>query len=802
MHFRAVFLIVLLLPIKVFGQAIASSDTLVIVGSNPANQTPQLMLSGSVETSGGIALPNANIKVKNQWKGTSTDDNGNYEMKMEPGRYSLMVLHVGMDTLDVDVIMVESGSLKFVMNESLVSLDEIIISGSKPSDNFEENIAGVERVPLSEIMKMPAFLGEADVINSITFLPGVSRAGDGASGFNVRGGRADQNLILFNQAPLFNSSHVLGFFSVFNSDIIQGVTLYKGHIPVNYGGRISSVLDISERAPDFEEFKIKASISNVIAKATLDIPLKNQKTSILLAGRISYSDWILNQMEDPVLRNSSAGFYDVNASIFHKEKDHLISASFFRTGDNFQYSNEFGFEWSNTTANVGWSYLIDERWNNDLKASYNNYDADFLDLQGAEAGTLKNGLKYFQFKDEVSFEINNDHILLGGVEYINYQLKPERIQPNSENSSLRSDEVEKGQGHQIDFFLSDELTINERFKSSIGFRVSNFIRTGPDQIYIYDTIPPALATEITDTLVFENGEKIADYHGFEPRISFTYILSKENSIKLSYNRLYQYLQQISNTTSATPTDFWLLSNNYILPQASNNYSLGYFQNFGFGKFEVSLEGFYRDQQNQIVFVDLPDLILNPAIERELVQGKGRAYGVEFLIKKNLGRLTGWLSYTYSRAEYFIDNQFSEELETEKWIPSPYDIPHQFSFLMNYKVGLKNNFSADFVYNSGRPYTGLSSAYILNGTVVPNFSDRNDFRMPSYFRLDLSFTINGFIGQQKKYKDRLQLTLYNITFRKNPYSIYFRTPVNFKFPQAYKFSVLGTVFPSITYSFEI
>jgi hypothetical protein len=670
---------------------------------------------------------------------------------------------------------------------------------------------GITRLRPQQIENMPVFLGEPDIVKGILTLPGVSTVGEGAGGFNVRGGSIDQNLIIQDEALIFNSSHALGFFSIFNSDAIQEVELYKGHIPAQYGGRLSSVLNVKLKGYNSEKLNGKGGIGVVSSRFTLDGPIQSgklrkagnrAKTTFLLGGRITYSDWILRMFNIPDIKNSSGYFYDINAKLSHRYSEKgIISASYYQSFDNVQFSDDYGFSWTNRAASLIWNHMITPDVSSTFSASTGTNENLSFEPTGLRAFTLTNGISNVRFKEDILISSIKDHSIATGIEYINYEIAPDELTPRGDQSSIIPEEVMKDNGQELGIYLNDEFILNHLFTLSFGLRFNAFQQLGPSTVYIYTEGESKNPDNITDSVSYGSGEAVKTFYNLMPRFSMKYSLNSNSSLKFSYNRTSQFIHLVSNSTAALPVDFWLVSGPYYAPETSNNYSIGYFRNFMQNVWETSLELYYRRMKNVIEYKDFAELLLNNHLETELISGDGQAYGAEVLVRRRKGRLNGWMAYTYSRSYIKVSGENEEEtINDGEWYPSRLDMPHNFNIVLNYNFNKSNIFSANFTYRSGRPITIPGSFYIVDDVFIPEVTGRNELRIPPYHRLDISYTLKRNVIKKKRYKDSFTFSIYNLYARKNTYSIFYRKNIS-KGTNAYRLSVLGTIFPSFTYNFE-
>lgn len=771
---------------------------------NPENvaTSGRATIKGKVLGKGNEPLIGVLIFVEKLNINTVTNVDGNYEISLPIGKHTLETQSIGYTDYVQAIEIFNNGELPIQMEEEVYELGEIVVAGTASDDNVQSAAIGVARLSPTQIRQLPSFLGEADVIKSLFTLPGVSTVGEGASGFNVRGGNIDQNLVTQDGALVFNSSHVLGFFSIFNADVIKGVALYKGHIPAQYGGRLSSVLDVEVKDADNEQFKIRGGIGIVSSRVAAEIPLIKGSTSLLLGGRSSYSDWLIRRAKNIDLKKSSTYFYDLNAKLSHVLKNGSnFALGYYQSYDFFRFSDEFGYDWGNKLATFEWNQLISENFSADFSAAYGDLNNSFFDPDGFDGFTLKNGLEHLKGRLNFFLTALDNHQIRFGATAVRYIGSPESLSARGDFSGIQSKIIPKDRGQEAALYINDEFDLGDKLSFSVGLRYSFYQNIGPKALTLYANNELLDVDEITGTTIFDNGEVITDYSALEPRVSMKIGLATDNSIKMSYNRMAQYIHLISNTTASTPIDIWQVSTPYIPPQLAHNFSIGYFQNFNNNEWESSLEFFYKDIEQLVEYKDLPQLLQNELLETELLTGEGRAYGAELAIKRNKGRWTGQLAYTFSRSERQVMGATPETtINNGDWFPSNFDSPHNLNLVFKYQVNRRHLFSANFTYRKGRPITAPVAAYSIGTVEIPHFSPRNLFRIPDYHRLDLAYTFNRNAVRTKRFKGSLTISMYNIYFRKNAFSIFFRrsagSPAN-----AFRLAVLGTAFPSVTYNFN-
>ena len=733
--------------------------------------------------------------------GTASDMDGYYSIVIPTGVYALEANSVGLEPQIQQLSLTRDTTLNFTLADKVITLSEVVVSEEALDQNVSDVSLGKTKLDIMTIKGIPAFMGEADVIRTLLLLPGVTTVGEGASGFNVRGGSIDQNLIMIDETPIYNISHLFGIFSGFNQDIIQDVTLLKGGIPAQYGGRLSSVLDVKTREQVQNKFSGKGGIGMIASRLTLDIPVIKDKLSVTLGGRISYSDYLMRLLPDAELKNSSAWFYDANAKLnYNINKKNTMHISYYSSKDEFVLPSDTAYNWGTNNLSVSWNHLFGENLVGSLTGAYSKYQYGVGNKEEKYAFDWDAGIDNISAKADFSWGIGDNNKLNFGGSFIRYTFLHGDLRPGSQSSVLPisiSDEY----ANEFAVYAGDEWAISEKYSLMAGLRYSYFQSIGPSEVNIYEEGQPISEESLIDVKAYATGEVINSYGGLEPRLSFRMGLPLNSSIKFSYNRMYQYIHLLSNTMAVTPIDIWKPSGLYIRPQYSNQYSIGYFKNFFENSIETSVEIFYKDITDLLEYKDGARLVLNKYIEEELIHGDGRAYGIEFFVRKKLGKITGWVAYTYSRAERKVIGFNEEEtINNGEYYPTYYDRPHDLSLTGYYQITRRWSFSANYIFMTGRPATFPENKYIIDRFTVAGYGERNKYRIPDYHRLDISFTLAGNLKRKKKWDGSWTFSVYNLFARKNAYSVYFKAE-NGAVPQAYKLSVIGTAFPSITYNFK-
>lgn len=749
----------------------------------------------------GEALFGALIYIDNPRIGVASDQFGYYSLTIPKGRHEVQLRCIGYKNTKRQIILYSRGKLDLEMIQDVIPLKEVIIESEK-----DVNIAGMQmgldKLDAQAMKKVPPVLGEVDVLKIALTLPGVQSVGEGANGINVRGGTADQNLMLLNDAIVYNPTHFFGFFSSFNPDIIKSAELYKGGIPAQYGGRISSVFEVQAKDGNSKKFVGSGGISPVTARLAFEGPIAKDKASYIIGGRSTYSNWILKQIPDPAIKNSTASFYDLYGKITYDINDkNTIYAAGYYSKDGFSFNSDTTYNYSNENASVQWKHIFSNKLYSVFSGVYSGYSYDILSRKNlVNAFEMDYSIKNYSGKIDFSYFPNSNHRIDFGVSSIYYDLEPGTMVPLGESSLINEILLENEQGMESAIYLGDKYDISPRLSLYAGLRYSYYQYLGPKTVNQYaEGGPLEPSTKIGET-TYGSGEVIQSDHGPELRFSARYSLTDESSLKLSYNRMRQYIHMLSNTTSISPTDIWKLSDNYFKPQIGDQVSLGYYRNFKNNTIEGSVEGYYKTIDNLLDFKSGAQLILNEELETDVVSGQGKSYGLEFLLKKKTGKLNGWVSYTYSRALIKVDGEFiTETVNDGEYYPASFDKPHSFNLLSNWKFSRRFSVSGNLTYSTGRPITYPVAKYYYRDTERLHYSHRNQFRIPNYFRLDLSINVEGNHKVRKLNHSSWTFAIYNVTGRDNAYSVYFVSQdgeVN-----GYKLSIFAEAIPTITYNFR-
>jgi len=742
--------------------------------------------------------------------GTTTNKSGYYEMTLPTGSQTLQISFMGYEVLKQKIKLIENGTADFELFEESHSLEEVTILG----DNNKASKAQMSMIKVnSRMMKeLPVLMGEADVIKSIIMMPGVSSVGEMSSGFNVRGGNTDQNLVLMDGAPVFNTSHLFGFFSMINPDAVKDVTLFKGGIPASYGERISSILDVQMKEGNTETIRCYGGLGLINSRFTLEGPFaKKKKSTFLIGGRTTYSDWLMRQSRNAQFMNSVAHFYDINGTLnLALGTNNSLKLMGYLSKDVFNLNSNSLYTYGNILASANWKMNISKKLISNLNLAYSKYDFT-LDQKdqyiSVDDYTLKTGLEYGSMKYILSWLPNEKNRVNAGFQTIGYKILPGKIVPTSEPTNVVPEKIADEQAAELGAFIDEDVDLSATTALYVGLRYARFMSLGPATVLKYDPTQTINSGSVIDSTVYGAWKTTKMYDGIEPRLSLKFNLTSGGSFRLSYQRIHQFMNQISNTSVISPADFWKSADANIRPLISDQFSIGLFKNPQKGLFETSVEVYYKNLQNLMEYKNGAVLVMNKHIESDIINAKGYAYGLELYIRKSAGRLNGWVSYTYSRTMRKTDNNFPEEvINNRKYYPSVYDKPHDLSTVLNYQISRRWRFSSNFVLSSGRPITLPEQKYTFDDRQVVYYSDRNKYRMPTYHRMDVSITLDENLRRKRMWKGSWTFSIYNLYGRKNPYSVFYRKDASIQLLDKnqyaiYKLSVIGVPVPSITYNFK-
>jgi hypothetical protein len=739
---------------------------------------------------------------------TLTDERGYFSIKLLNGRQDLTFQYVGMERTTRKLMVFSEGSLNVTLQEDAIALKEVVVEAS--AERAVESLSlGLESIDIEDFKELPAVLGERDVLKVATLLPGINSQGEGAAGFYVRGGKSDQNLFLFDGATVYNVSHFLGFFSVFNADALGGMDIYKGGIPAKYGGRLSSVFDISSKMPSKEKFTLEGGISTIATRLTAEVPLFNGRSSLMVSGRTTYSDWVTRLVDNPEFSDNQVDFSDLVVK-YHQSIDasNNIGVSAYTSTDNFSVRSDTLFtfsDFSNTNRIITgfWQHRFNGNFDGKLTISRSDYGYEISADQVPERGFLQDfGIAELTGRADFNLDYSDRHAFNFGTEVKRYDINPGSLVPLGEGSERNPNILNPEQGIEAAVYFSDEFRVSDRLSINAGARLSIFQQLGAGEVYLYqEGAPPSESTRI-DSISYADGEVMQTYGGPEFRLSGRYLLGEQSSLKVGYGRNRQYVHSLMNTASVSPTDIWRLSNRYIKPQIADELSIGFFQNFSDIGLNASVEVYGKLMQNLIDFRTGATFLLNSTVETAVLQGDGRAYGVELSLEKQ-GRLNGWLNYTYSRSFIKLDGATQEgRINGGEFFPTNFDMPHVLNLVSNYDVTKRFVLSMNFVYNSGRPLTVPTGVYDIRGIDVINFSERNSDRMRDYIRMDIGFTLKYGHRQNKFAKSFWSLSLYNVLGRDNPFSVFFDVDREQGNVRAYELVIFGNMIPTISYNFKL
>ena len=738
--------------------------------------------------------------------GGLTNEYGFYSLTIPEGDYTLVVSYLGFKTEERKINLTSNQKVNFELIETTSELDEVIIKSEKNFTDVRKPEMSTNKLSMTEIKKIPVILGEVDVIKSLLLLPGVTNAGEAASGFNVRGGSADQNLILLDEATIFNSSHLFGFFSVFNPDAIKDLKLYKGGIPARFGGRLSSVLEIYQKEGNSKKHEINGGIGLLASRLLAEGPIVKDKTSYLVAGRASYAHLFLKFTDN----ENSAYFYDLNTKISHKfnDKNRLYFSGYFGR-DVFSIAESFENVYGNSVLNLRWNHLFNDKLFANTSLIYSDYYYGLtLDFVGFN---WNSGIKNYNLKYDLRHYVSDKTKLQYGLNSIYYQFNPGTIEPIDENSSINFRRLDQKYAFENALYFDIEQQLTPKLNASVGMRYSTFHRLGAQNVNLYENNQAVVFNQ--DLKIYEeatpigqksfgSNEVINSYNNFEPRAALAYTINDDKSIKASYNRMTQYLHLISNTASPTPLDIWSPSGDFFEPMLSDQVAIGYFTNLNNKKYSLEIETYYKTIKNKVDFIDGAELIANNAIEQVVLNGEGRAYGLELYLKKNEGKLQGWISYTLARSEQRIPGRNASEpgINNGNWYVTGYDKTHNLSTTATYKLNDKWTFGGVFTFQSGQPITYPVGQFNYQGFSAPVFGDRNAFRRPEFHHLDVSATLTPRKNANRKWQGEWVFSIYNVYNRKNAANITFRQNDQTLRNEAVRLSIFGII-PSVTYNFK-
>ncbi len=798
----------LLFFLCLFGIGVASAQQRV---KQPLGRS--LQLSGIVRDSlTGELINNAAIRLNFDKSGLYTDSTGTFSIMLTESDYVLIISRLGYRPHRVKFRLSRNTHLDVKLMSVAKELEEVVISTQSVDENVSRPLLGVTQMNIKTIKKLPAIMGEVDVLRSLQMLPGVTSVGEASNGVNIRGGAVDQNLILLDDAPIFNPTHLFGLFSVFPPDAVSGMELYKGTTPARFGGRAASVLDISMSNPSLDKFSLQGGISFVANRLTAEIPLVKDKVGLLVTGRGAFNDFAF-QWGPQKLKNIRASFGDAAAKLFWRintkntfSLSNYYSTDFFQTdllgGINNINSVSTQYDYNTLNFTGRWFHVVNDRLNVQTTGVYSQYRPRILlpEFDSDNKVTIGSEILQRQIKTNVNYLPNKRHKMEFGANMTHYQLQPGTLNPGT-NQRVNAQAVPTENGIELALHAEDEITINPRMTVSAGLRYSYFMALGPASVRSYAAGGPKNEETIVDSTFYDSGKVIQSYGGFEPRFGFRYNLDGLSSLKLGYNLMRQYLQVVSNTTTPLPTSRWKMSDVHIRPQVSQLFTVGYFKNLKSNIYEFSLEAYYRITQNILDFKPGADFLLQNYIETQVLQGQSKAYGLELMATKKKGEMTGWVNYTYSRVLNQVNEgtRFTERINDGKWYPANFDRPHNLNMSLNFSENKYHSLSLTFTYGTGRPYTVPNGFVSFQGKAYPYYAERNQGRIKDYHRLDFSWQINNPSLKDKRWVGSWIFTVYNLYGRKNQYSVFLKTQGTTY--TTYQLQIFASPIVSLAYNFK-
>lgn len=740
------------------------------------------------------------IRTKNGKITDITNKNGLYTLHLPYGANTVQAESVGYLTENRKIMMFSDGTLNFELVENINELDQIVIYGNR-GENIRTAVTGVTSIEIEKVKKIPMVFGVPDVLKVALLMPGIKSAGEGSAGFNVRGGKTDQNLILLDDAPIYNAFHFFGFFSAVNPYIVGDLDIYKGNIPAEFGGRLSSVFDIQTETPNMKKISGEAGLGPVNGNIMVNVPIIENKASISIGGRYAYADWILRSIDNSSLKSSKASFYDLNIKYEHilnnKNKIELMG---YYSKDQFSITPDSLNKYHNRLISFHWEHDFNPRHSGNLYFTNSEYKFN-LEYEPGTTQAFDFGYKINETKAKLKFDyaLNNKHTFTYGLSGKLYKIGPGTLDPTDPASLLTPIDIADEKGLESAVYLSDAFKVSEKLLLHVGLRYSYFMALGKDIQRVYDPNLPKNDASVIDFIAYDNNETIKTYGGLEVRLGARYLFTDDFSIKGSYTTNNQYTHLLSTNTTQSPMDTWTLSNLNVKPQSSKQYTLGLFKNFNNAMYEISMEGYYKDLHNLLDYKTDAELFLNDNFETAILQGEGKTYGIEFLVKKNFGKFNGWLGYTYSRSLIKLDGDFDKEIVNNgDYFPTNFDKPHDFNLVLNYKFTERYSISANFIYQTGRPVTYPVGTYDYGNAQYTLYSDRNKYRIPDYYRLDIGVNIFGNHDNTNLGRSFWNISVYNLLGRNNPYSVYFVTEDGEI--KGYQTSIFSVPIPTITYNF--
>jgi hypothetical protein len=785
------------------GRKAGMLETMQVGSGEQGNGSAGAVIYGKMsDAETGEPLVGATIYIEELKKGAATDVNGRFTLVVKPGRYTASFNCMGMESRRCYLEVLSGGDLVIPMERSLIPLTEVVIQADR-YQNVRGTRMGFDRLNYRILKEVPVVMGENDLLKVVRMLPGVQNVGEGSPGFNVRGSAADQNMIYVNRIPVYNSSHLFGFFSSFSPDIVKDFSLYKSNLPAGFGGRLASFIDITTRQGNMNEFTARGGISPITGHVAAEGPIRKGRSTFVLGARSTYSDWILERLDDPDLRDSDGSFYDLSGGMTFEPGERTLVKTFgYLSRDRFSLGNTNDYAYANAGASLNVRRRFSARMTGDIAMVFGHYSFSTTD-QGVAYKSYSHAYRigHYELKSDLTRHTLGSHSLTFGGNLIYYNLDRGTVEPYGPGSLRLPVELGKENGVEGGAYLADEITLTPRLTLYAGLRYSLYLSLGPGQVMVYEEGQPLLPGNIIDTLSFGKAGVVRTYGGPEPRISINCMTGKNSSLKASYNRLRQYLFMLSNTIAISPTDQWKLCDYHIAPPYADQVSAGYYLDFPGRGLNTSVEIYHKWVHRVVEYRDGASFISTPHIETQSLQGDQRAYGAELMIRKNMGKLTGWMAYSYSRSFIRVDSPVpGMRINGGMEYPSNYDRPHSLSLVSSYRLNRRLSFSANLVYMTGRPVTYPVSIYYIDGNQYLDYSSRNKYRIPDYFRVDFSINLEGNLKERKFLHSYWMLNVYNLTGRRNAYSVYFMNEEGMV--RGYRLSIFGQPIVTVSWNFKL
>jgi hypothetical protein len=788
------------------------SDVIIVGNPSEYGKYTKATVQGKIlDGNNGNPMPGASIFIDKLKLGVTADNKGNYHMQAPVGEYTIRVTFMGYDETTQKIKLVGNGTLDLKLYEESIRLPEVIITSERPDFNVSGTQMSFTKLNSRTIKELPVSLGMTDIIKSIALLPGVQTIGEFGTGFNVRGGSADQNLILLEDVPLFNSSHLFGLTSVVNSEGISNVTLMKAGISAKYGERVASILDIRFSADGQDKRTVNGGISLIDSRLSVETPIINKKVSLLISARSSYSDWLLHKIPDIDLMNSSAHFYDANAFLTcNINTSNKINLFAYMSNDQFGFTKYTNYTYSNLLTSVKWKHTFNNALHFNLVAGLSNYRYNVSESDTSRpwrSYNINSSITYQNIKWDFSWVPVEDHSIDFGLNGVLYAIKPGKLNPFGIESEIESLTMNQEKAGEYAFYITDNAKLFPELTIDFGLRFTLYTYLGPSTVYSFRADLPRSRQTIIDSTSYNNNELVCAYSGLEPRISLRFGISDNKSVKLSYNRIHQYINLISNTAIMTPSDVWKLSSPNLKPLRCDHLAVGYFQNFKNNSIESSIELYYKSLKNAIDYKNGAKILLNPDLEADILNVNGINFGVELYVRKNSGAVTGWISYTYSRSLQKTTGTFDiEKINNNQLFPSNFDRPNNLIINLNYHLSKRWRFGGIFTYSTGRPVTLPEYKFDYQGFQLLYYSDRNKYRLPDYHRLDISITYEKSLKIKKKWKSSWTFSVVNLYGIKNAYSVFYKkeehmVSYQYRLYDTYMLYIIGRPFPILTYNFS-